>query len=367
MKLLIEKLINGGNGMGLCEGKRIFVPYSAPGDLLEVEIAADHASFAEAHIKKILKPASCRVKPPCPVFGKCGGCQWQHIDYKSQLHWKRAILEETLKRTGKVTEPVVLDALPSPKQWHYRNRMMLHVDSKGRVGYYRPSSKKVVEFETCLIAEESLNHELAERRDEIRKRNKGIALRTANDEAFSQVNEAQNANLKKLLCDWILDVPHSKVCELYAGSGNFTFAIAEVADHVLASEIDKRSVGMAREKIASEGISNVEFACMPAERAASRHAAFSDVVVIDPPRKGCGEAIDAIAEAGPETVLYISCDPATLSRDVKTLCEYGYRLVRTKPVDMFPQTFHIESLTLLEHSDLPHPIPPLTKGRDVSG
>ncbi len=348
VKLTIEKLVNGGNGMGVCDSKRIFVLYSAPGDILQVEITKDHAGYAEASIKEIVKPASCRVRPPCPVFGKCGGCQWQHIDYKSQLFWKRAILEETLMRTGKVAEPVVLDALPSPMQWHYRNRMQLHVDSQGLVGYYRPGSKEVVEFESCLIADEALNRQLAERRQEIRERTKGIALRTGSEEGFSQVNEAQNENLKKLLCDWLLDVPHSKVCELYAGSGNLTASIAEIADHVVASEIDGRAVRKAAERFAGAGINNVEFACMPAERAAGRHAALSDAVVIDPPRRGCGETIGAIAKAGPKSVLYISCDPATLSRDVKTLCEHGYEHVRTKPVDMFPQTFHIESLTLLK-------------------
>ncbi|MFH1829707.1 MAG: class I SAM-dependent RNA methyltransferase [Pseudomonadota bacterium] len=349
MKLIIEKLINGGNGMGVCDGKRIFVPYSAPKDVLEVEISSDHASYQEACIKKIIKPAPCRVKPLCPVFGKCGGCQWQHINYDEQLKWKQAILVETLERVGQISKPIVLETLASPKQWHYRNRMQLHVDSCGRVGYYRPRSKEVVEFESCFIADETLNRELVERRQGISKRSKGIALRTGTEESFSQVNASQNINLRKLLCDWLLDVPHSKVCELYAGSGNFTISIAQIADHVIASEIDKRAVKFAAEKMAGAGISNVNFACMPAEKAVNLHAAHSDVVVIDPPRKGCAEVSTAIAKACPLSILYISCDPATLARDVKTLSEHGYRHVHTKPVDMFPQTFHIESLTLLKH------------------
>jgi 23S rRNA (uracil1939-C5)-methyltransferase len=348
MRITIDKLVNGGDGMGVCEGKRIFVPFSAPGDILDVEIISDHASFSDACIRKIISPAPCRVHAPCPVFEKCGGCQWQHIDYKTQLYWKRAILEETLERTGKVAKPLVLDTMPSPNQWHYRNRMQLHVDSQGRVGYYRPGTKEIVEFESCLIAEEALNRELAARRQEIGLRTKGIALRTGGQEGFSQVNAAQNLNLKNLLCDFLSGMPHSKVCELYAGSGNLTASIAKIADRVSASEIDGRAARAARERFLREGITNVEFACMPAEKAARLHAAHSDAVVIDPPRGGCARAISEIAKAHPKTVIYISCAPATLARDVELLGNFGYRLLKSLPIDMFPQTFHIESLTLLK-------------------
>ena len=259
MQIHIEKLIHGGNGMGHADGKAVFVPFSAPGDELEVEMTADHQGFSEARIKRIIEPASCRVKPRCPVFGRCGGCQWQHIDYAEQLRWKGEILAETLRRMGKLAEPNVLPAMPSPKQWHYRNHMMLHVDSRGRVGYYRARSKEVIEFDECFIAKEELNRELKRRREEISKRDRGIALRIEGDESFSQVNAEQNENLKALLVEWLSELPHSSALELYAGSGNLTEGIASLARHVVASEIDSRAVDAAAERFAEKRILNVEF------------------------------------------------------------------------------------------------------------
>jgi 23S rRNA (uracil1939-C5)-methyltransferase len=347
MQIHIEKLVHGGSGMGHADGKAVFVPFAAPGDELDVEITADHKGFSEARILKVIEPAACRVKPRCPVFGRCGGCQWQHMDYAEQLKWKREILAETLSRMAKVEDPSVLETLPSPRQWHYRNRMMLHVDSKGRVGYYRARSKEVVEFDECFIAEEGLNEEMNRRREELSRRDRGIALRSSGDESFSQVNSGQNENLKGLLSEWLAEVPHSNVCELYAGSGNLTEAIARLSVRVVASEIDVRAVDAAAERLSHAGLNNVEFKRMPAEKVAKRHAGLCDAVVIDPPRKGCHEATRAIAEGGPISVIYISCDPATLSRDVRFLCERGYGLVKSQPVDMFPQTFHIESISLM--------------------
>jgi 23S rRNA (uracil1939-C5)-methyltransferase len=347
MRITIEKLIHGGNGMGRAEGKAVFVPFSAPGDELEVEIVAAHPGFLEARIVSVVTPAACRVQPRCPVFGTCGGCQWQHLSYEEQLIWKRAILVETLERTGGVRAPCVLPTLPSPKQWHYRNRMMLHVDSKGRVGYYRAKSKEVVEFAECFIADESLSREMNDRREELRRRDRGIALRTTGEASFSQVNAAQNENMRTLLAEWLGEVPHARVCELYAGSGNLTEGIARLAGHVVASEIDVRAVQLASERFAGLHLNNVEFTCMPSEKAVKKFAGSCDAVVVDPPRKGCREAIEAIAKAGPSSIIYISCDPSTLARDVRFLAEQGYALRKSKPIDMFPQTFHIESMSLL--------------------
>lgn len=333
--------------MGIADSQRIFVPYSAPGDVLEIEIAEERGGALFANIVKIIKPASCRVNPPCPVFGKCGGCQWQHISYEAQLFWKRAILIETLERIGKIESPNVLDTIPSPAQWNYRNRIQLHVDSQGRVGYYRPRSKEVVEFKECLIAEKGINEELAARREEFGKRDRGVALSLSSHEGFAQINTGQNKQLSELLCNWLKEVDHNSVLELYAGAGNFTFAIAKIAGHVTASDIDGRAMRTAEKRMESERSANVQFACMPAANAARRFGKNCDILILDPPRKGCAEEIEAISGCNAKSILYISCDPATLARDIKSLAQHNYQLVRTQPVDMFPQTFHIESLSLI--------------------
>lgn len=351
LKITIEKLIHGGSGMGEYEGKKIFVPYSAPGDVLNVEVTADHGGFAEASIVDILEPAPCRTKPTCPVFGRCGGCQWQHISYDAQLSAKRSILKETLERIGKMECPEVLEALSSPKQWNYRNRIQLHVDSKGRVGFYKAKSKEVVEFERCAIADESINEELGRRRGEIATRDRGISLgaptRPDASGSFVQVNTEQNERLRETVSRWLSEVPHGTVLELYAGSGNFTFSIAKVAGCVFASDVDVRAIDAARVRQEKENVCNVEFVCAPAAKAVRRVHGGCDAVLIDPPRKGCEDAIERIVSLSPKSILYISCDPATLARDAGEFARRGWRLVRSLPVDMFPQTFHVESLNLL--------------------
>jgi 23S rRNA (uracil1939-C5)-methyltransferase len=348
LRITIEKLVHGGSGLGEVSGKRIFVPYSAPGDELEVSITADHGTWAEAEIESIVHPAPCRVSPPCPVFGRCGGCQWQHISYEAQLEWKRLILIETLERIGKITDPPVLETLASPKQWYYRNRIQLHGDSRGHVGFYGPRSKEVVEFGECIIADEHINQELAARREELSKRTKGIALRAGGGEGFSQVNPTQNEQMKELLCQWLKEVPHRTVLELYAGAGNLTFAVAKIAERVVASDIDGRAIRLARQRQDKGEGPNIEFVRAAGAQAARRFTEGCDAVVVDPPRTGCADVIAAIVSVRPQNIFYISCDPATLARDVHSFSERGYNLVRALPIDMFPQTYHVESLAMLE-------------------
>ncbi len=348
MKITIDKLIGGGNGLGTYEGKKIFVPLSMPGDELEVEITRDQGSWAEASIIKIIRPSKDRIEPKCKVFGTCGGCQWQHMPYEKQLEWKREIIIEALTGIGKVKSPNVLQTLPSPEQWHYRNRIQLHINSKGVIGFYRPKSKDVIEFDECLIADERINKELNERRTEFSKRDRGVAIRVEGEESFSQINTTQNEQMKKLVVEWLGEVKHESVMELYAGSGNLTFPIADIAELVIASDIDGRSIQSAQLKQANLNITNVEFIRAEAGRAAKRFAGGCDAVLVDPPRKGCAEAIDAIVSVEPESILYISCNPATLARDINKLHEFGYNLERAIPIDMFPQTFHVETLALLK-------------------
>ncbi|HPQ80323.1 MAG TPA: class I SAM-dependent RNA methyltransferase [bacterium] len=353
-KITIEKLIHGGSGIGVSDGKRIFVPFSAPGDVLSVRVTKDHGGYAEASIEDIIEPSPCRTKPACPVFGRCGGCQWQHISYDAQLRAKRTILKEALERIGKIAEPGVFDTLPSPKQWNYRNRIQLHVDSKGRVGFYRQKSKEVVEFERCAIAEDGINDELARRRLEISARDRGISIgsfsRPEFAGSFAQVNTEQNENLKRVVAEWLSEVPHSTVFEFYAGAGNLTFPVAKVAGCVFASDVDSRAVDAARKRQEMENVCNVEFICAPADKAPRRVRGGCDVLLVDPPRKGCGEAIERIASLSPEAILYVSCDPATLARDSAEFAVRGWHLVKSLPIDMFPQTFHVESLSLFSRT-----------------
>ncbi|HPW44830.1 MAG TPA: class I SAM-dependent RNA methyltransferase [bacterium] len=347
MQVRIKKLVHGGAGVGDVDGKKIFIPFSAPGDFCEVEIDADCGGYFEGRLIHLIEESSDRVIPKCPVFGKCGGCQWQHITYDAQLRCKRDILIESLQRIAKISSPNVMETMPSPRQWHYRNRMQLHVDSKGRVGFYRAKSKEVVEFEECFIADARLNEKLRISRGEFSKRDRGVSLRIEDGPSFLQINSGQNDQLKSKLVEWLSESEHGEVLELYAGAGNFTFDMAKVAGHVIASEIDIKAVEIARAEIFKKGISNIDFYAEPSEKTEHRIQGKVDAIVVDPPRRGCEGALKGMIRLSPRHIYYISCNPATLSRDVATLMKNGYELVRAMPVDMFPQTFHVEAMVQL--------------------
>ena len=168
-KIKIEKLVYEGKGMGLLNGKPVFVPYVAAGETVEAEITRRHRQYSEAKLIAVLEPAPERVDPPCPYYGKlatpkpqrgeggCGGCQWQHLSYAAQLEWKQKILEETLRQAAKIENPKVLPTIPSPKEFGWRSRVTLHGNERGEIGFYAPESYRVIDIERCLIVEEGVN------------------------------------------------------------------------------------------------------------------------------------------------------------------------------------------------------------------
>lgn len=353
MEITIEKLVSGGMGMGRVDGKVIFVPFAAVGDVLDVELVNTRADFFEGRILRILTPSPDRVTPRCSVFGECGGCQWQHLSYERQLFWKRQIVCDALLRIGKINveriESLVANVLPSPKEWHYRNRIHLQIDSKGRVGFHRPESRSVVEFDHCWIADEQLNAELNQMRElwsHTRKRTLDLRLE-GKSQAFAQVNTEQNEVIKQILSQWMPGIPHAFIVELYAGSGNFTFEMARFATHIMACDVDGRAIRLGKAEAQKRGLTHIEFSRADAKSAAQRIKHPVDCVVLDPPRKGALDAVVPILSLSPQAILYISCDPATFARDVAHFEEGGMVLQRVQPVDMFPQTFHVEVVSLL--------------------
>ena len=353
MRVVVQKLISGGSGLASVNGKTVFIPYAAVGDELEIEIVKTYPDYLEAKIVKIITPSKDRALPLCPVFGLCGGCQWQHLSSETQLHWKREILLEAFERIAHMKrddiEAKIALTLPSPKQWHYRNRIQLHVDSKERLGFYRPRSKEVVEFEKCYIADERLNEQLQKEREYFRKRGKGVALRLDESEAsFLQINSEQNQVLRKTLIEWVNALPHRRVVELYAGEGNFSFEIAKKASEVIAVEVDKRAVDSAQKKAFQEKRAQLHFYAAEAAEVEQFVQGEVDLLVLDPPRKGAFEALEAIVKVAPSFMIYVSCNPSTLARDIAWLQKHGYMFQKSLPIDMFPQTHHIESMTLLK-------------------
>jgi len=305
-----------------------------------------------------------RVDPPCPYFTQCGGCQWQHLASDAQLVWKRNLVLEAFTRIAGLPEaeisPLVADCLPSSKPFHYRNRIQLKKSEAGDIGFFQARTHKVVPIEACLIADERINTALAKRREEflrlpvaqfeLQAQAQGQAVlkgELAENYDFSQVNDGQNAVLKALLLDEVKqmgEVQH--VLELYAGAGNFSFPLAALARQVTACDADKKAISYAKMKQNEQKIENISFFSLTSKEMMQKFKKKADFIVLDPPRKGASEVIRAIAQCAAEKIVYISCNPSTLARDAKALMKCGYKLEKIIPLDMFPQTYHVETFSV---------------------
>lgn len=355
LTIQIEKLVEGGRGIGFFENRPVFVPFVLPGEKVLVNVTRRHRQYLEGELLEVLEASPERIPPPCPYFGKCGGCQWQHIRYETQLEAKQTIVAETLKRVGKIETPIVLPPIPSPKIWDWRSRVTFHQDDKGRIGFFEAESQRVVDVDQCLIVEEAVNVQLAGLRSrETERQRKDFELRATEERGFTQVNPGQNENLKRLVKKWAQQIPHDHIVELFCGSGNFTQVLASLAKKIIAVDSDRAAIESARLRLLHSCTSTLlHFECTDALRFFARYQPESplDLLVLDPPRDGAGPVVEGVLKTGPKNILYISCNPATLARDLRYLKDFaGYSLIQTQPVDMFPMSYHIETLSLIAAS-----------------
>lgn len=353
MKIKIEKLVFSGDGLGFIDGKAVFVPFTVPEDEVVVDIVKEHKGYVKAVLRDIDKPSKSRVVPKCQYYGLCGGCNLQHMTYSAQILWKQIILEEQLTRIAKINSPNVLPTIPSPQIWNYRSRIQVH--KKGEViGFKKRASDEIIEIEECLIAKESVDRKLKSIKNDWPDKETRIEISATEGNVFEQVNECVNGELKSLVTGYIKDLAPKNVMELYAGNGNLTFEYAEHVEHVEASDIDENAIDQANSpfeclaKAKEKGESkNIKFIKKSAEEAVNSNM-NPDLVLLDPPRAGLSDGVvKGIIRKTPKHILYISCAPSTLARDIKKFIEVGYFLQSSQPIDMFPQTYHIESLNLL--------------------
>lgn len=430
--ITVEKLAFGGNGVGRINGKVCFVPFSCPGDHLLVRITAEKRSYLTAEIVDILSPGPDRVIPLCPLFGSCGGCNWQHVSYPRQLAEKRQIFADTLWRGGRVQGELVGDVLPAPDTYGYRSRVQfkLHaVSGRPAIGFYRQGTHFVEDAsQGCPIALPVVNQALErlrnllplfpemslipqinidcgeqgaiaiityigkdsagagrffkERRSELEPLT-GLYLKTGKKAqlqkicgddileyslpgvsptvpsclltykpgGFAQVNSSQNAGLLQLVQRFADCRGDERILDLYCGNGNFSLPLAGCCAAVTGIEEYGDSIAAALDNALRNGILNAKFIRSDAAAGVRRLIAEGrtfDIVLLDPPRSGASELIKDICRLKPAKIIYISCDPGTLARDCGLLSADGYHVQASIPVDMFPQTFHIESVTLLQ-------------------
>jgi tRNA/tmRNA/rRNA uracil-C5-methylase (TrmA/RlmC/RlmD family) len=377
----IESIAFGGEGVGRIDNFVVFVPFAAPDDELEIEITQLKKKFVRGKILKIIKPSSMRVKPLCRYYKNCGGCCYQHLDYEHQLEIKKKQVQEAFWKIGKIEYPPVLEAVAAPKVYHYRGKAKYHAEAESRgwkIGLLDVSGGELVDITRCEIMDETINEKMrilrenkqlrhnteaqltiwsdsfvdqASKKDSIVKVVKGKNFLVPRD-GFFQANLYLTDQLVDEVCRLAATNEISTLVDAYCGSGLFSIFLAPYAKNVIGVEINEKSVKHAQINAENAGVKNVKFIHGDIENVLCREflplGYEISLIVLDPPRSGCEKAVlKAIVDLQAQKIIYVSCNPATQARDVKYLNECGYNLQSLLPVDMFPQTEHIEVVGFL--------------------
>jgi tRNA/tmRNA/rRNA uracil-C5-methylase (TrmA/RlmC/RlmD family) len=358
--LTIDDIAFGGEGVGRWGAFVVFVPFVARGETVEVEVTEVKPRFGRARLLRVLQPAAERVVPPCRYFGECGGCQYQHIAYPEQLRLKHKQISDLFQRIGGFDRAVIDPVLPCPEPFGYRNRIMIRSQwdkfKQGlNIGFLRAENRLVVDIEECKIAEPALNRQILEvRRHPPPKGGLKVVLRIAPDgwevprDSFFQNNFFLLPQLADVVRTRVRDSGSRFLIDAYCGVGFFSIELAGIVSHFAGVEVDVAAIKAARQNAVMRNLTNGEFVVGRAEDLLpgmmERFDPEATTLVLDPPRTGCpAEMLQAMRRLQPAQILYVSCHPATLARDLNVLCEENvFELTRIVPLDMFPQTQHIE-------------------------
>ncbi|HEY2743764.1 MAG TPA: TRAM domain-containing protein [Polyangia bacterium] len=392
LELVLESLAFGGEAVGRGDdGRVVFVAGGAPGDRVVARVVDDKRSFVRAELVRVVAAGAARVTPPCPIVERCGGCPWQHVSDEAQRAAKQAIVERALGKLGARVEPLV--AAPAPLGYRTRARMTARASGGiPAVGFAGRRSHEIVDVERCLALDPALDAAMQAARRACGALvgeegaiaglvadggvelafaaaagadraglaaaaralvgQAGIVRVTVDDPrapaaGFAQANAAQNETLRQLV-QQAARADGLGVLELFAGDGNFTRDLAAVAAGGLAVEGDGAAAARLSERLRAHPswLASSEPAVRAVERAVRAGQRF-DVVVLDPPRAGAADLVAMLPTLAPARIIYVSCDPMTLARDLATLSRHGYPTVRAWPVDMMPQTWHVEVVALV--------------------
>lgn len=384
IELEIDSLSNAGDGIGRVNGWVVFVPFALPGDKVKARIWRNDKNFSSADLIELISAGPHRVSPQCKLFGICGGCQYQHLNYDQQLLWKTRQVADLLRLQAGLQLPVN-PAIASPKQYHYRSKITPHFDkpkgeNKPAIGFLKAGSRReVIDVPQCPIAMECINEALPLARKSIYqaasqyKRGATILLRASEGTVISNNNaiaceRVGNLEFHFLAGDFFQNNPfilplftdyvaHQASCDgaeflvdAYCGSGLFSLSLAHKFKKVLGVEVSETSADWARANARSNNIDHAEFLAADASAIFEKvdFPAEKTAVVIDPPRKGCTlEFLNQLFAFGPAKVVYVSCNPATQIRDLAEFDKAGYVVTEVQPFDLFPQTKHLECVVTL--------------------
>jgi len=347
-ELKIEDVAFGGKGVARDEGKAVFIPFTIDGEWVSAKIVRGKKQFAEAELVDVRESSLHRVKPECPYFGRCGGCSYQHIDYEHQLTLKFRQVRDVLRHIGKLADVPMRPIIPSPFSYRYRNRITVHAQ-EGVVGFFRRESHRLIDIEACPIARPEVNDALVDLRSR-RVEDGHYTLRAEpGPRVFSQANDAVADALRNLIAR-LIPSGQELLVDAYCGAGFFTKTLLEKFERIIGIDWDKFAIEAAQQN-ATEKESYIAGDVDAELRDALREMPAKTVVIVDPPATGLAEnARRVIVDLAPATLIYVSCNPATLARDLKEMQE-RLTIESVTPLDMFPQTAEIEVVTHLHRRD----------------
>ena len=389
-ELTIEDISTEGEGIGRIEGRVAFVPGTYPGDKVRVSIAEDKGRFYKCALEEILEPSPDRVEPACAHANECGGCPLMGLSYAVQLEWKRRHVKDCLTRIAGLEAPIIRPILNTGNTLRYRNKAEFVLQGN-RAGYYGRRTHRLVEIDDCPIQQELAIDALRETLAETKPTQKyftRLVIRTSADGdvmvikqhddgegtascrilkdrivtdactlktevsplSFYQVNPEGCTLLYSKVQEYAALTGTEKVLDLYCGAGSIGLSLAGSCERVIGVEVVRSAFVDANRNAAINGIANATFVCGKAEDVIDTklQGVKADLVIVDPPRSGCAKSLlEAIGRIAPKKLIYVSCNPATLARDVKILEEQGFEFLEATPVDMFPQTVHVETVALM--------------------
>jgi 23S rRNA (uracil1939-C5)-methyltransferase len=384
----IERILPGGVGLAHAEGLTIFVALAAPGDVVQIEIESTRGKVAFAVIKQIIKPAPVRIEPPCPYFGRCGGCDFQQLNYETQLATKVEMIRDCLHRLASLDPVPEVRIIPSPREWHYRARANWQVSPATReLGYFERGSNRICDVDYCAVLVPELQTTLEQVRAELPQQNgalknieavagdEGISLApeiaglfttTVSRKIASETYEFSAAGFFQVNHDILEPIIRAAIgaangnlaVDLYCGVGLFTVPLARRFQRVIGVEANGKATGFARRNLQSANLRNAKVVTARVGDWLRENASALDAVdflLLDPPRTGAeNRDIAGILALKPYQISYVSCDPATLARDLKKLRAAGYVIDSILAFDMFPQTHHVETVVRLKQDQEEH-------------
>ena len=402
-EVTLTTLTYGGDAMGrLQDGRAVFIPFGLPGERVSVRLTDEKKNFARGEIVEILEPSPDRIKAKCKHFGECGGCHYQNLSYEKQLVAKTEVLIDQLKRIGKIENPPVKPMVASPNPWNYRNYVQFSLDRDGKLGFQKANSNRVIPITECHMPETSVNDFWTQLEFEPETNIDRVSLRAGVDDdllmvlesespeppeleieagisiahvyeentvviagqdhivirvldrnfkvsaaSFFQVNTAMAEEMVQHLLANLSVTPTTTLLDVYCGVGLFSAFFASKCKTVIGIESSESSCEDFAVNL--DEFDNVELYEGFAEEILQHLEVQPDIVLVDPPRAGLDkQVIDGIFNLKPQMIAYVSCDPSTLARDAARLINAGYKLKEVTPFDLFPQTYHIESISIFE-------------------